>query len=346
MTKRVFTGFIIVLFFALTPAFLFSVEVDWVSGNVTYSHLKGEWKDLDIGMNLAAGDIIKTGMGSEVSLREVDFEIYIQENSTFTISEKYEDGDRKSSFMLFFGRMKFKLARSGKKEPEIQTQTISLTIRGTEFEVGSGYDGSTLVLMSEGSVTVKGDKSELVLMQGEGTEVPFGEEPTEKFEVITKVIDWDKWFNTSQESIKGNEIVFLNKILVRFQAIDAKIKDFERIRAVSLKEKEVLLKKRDESKEKGNMDEASGYSKKAGEVSKKAFHSIVNIRFLALSSIGLFDMAENIYKGVEKPSGEQKDIFEKIDVIYKDIEDKYIRAGDRERIEQKAKKKKGCLKPY
>lgn len=346
MTKRVFTGFIIVLFLGLAPAFLFSVEVDWVSGNVTYSHLKGEWKDLDTGMNLSAGDIIKTGMGSEVSLREVDFEIYIQENSTFTISEKYEDGDRKSSFMLFFGRMKFKLARSGSKEPEIRTQTVSLTIRGTEFEVGAGYDGSTLVLMDEGSVAVKGDKSELVLIKGEGTEVPFGEEPTEKFEVITKVINWDKWFSTSQESIKGNETVFLKKILARFQEIDAGIKDYERIRAESLKEKEVFLKKRDEFKEKDNMDEASAYSKKAGEVSKKAFHSIVNIRFLALSSIGLFDMAENIYKGVETPSGEQKDIFEKIYVIYKDIEDKYIREGDRERVEQKAQKKRGCLKPY
>ena len=287
MKKKIFTGFIIVLFLSLTPAFLFSVEVDWVSGNVTYSHLKGEWKDLEIGMNLAAGDIIKTGMGSEVSLREDDFEIHIQENSTFTISEKYEDGDKKSSFMLFFGRMKFKLVRPGSKEPEIRTQTVSLTIRGTEFEVGSGYDGSTLVLMNEGSVVVKGNKSELVLIKGEGTEVPFGEEPTEKFEVMTKLIDWDKWFNTSQESIKGNETVFLEKILVRFQEIDAGIKDFERIRAEFLKKKEILIKKRDKFKEKGNMDEASGYSKKAGEASKKAFHSVINIRFLALSSIVL-----------------------------------------------------------
>ena len=346
MKKRIFAGFIIVLLFGLTPVFLYSIEADWVSGNVTYSHLKGEWKDLDIGTNLVTGDIIKTGMGSEVSLREDDIEIYIQENSTFTVSEKYEDGDKKSSFMLFFGRMKFKLARSGQKEPEIQTQTVSLTIRGTEFEVGSGYDGSTLVLMDEGSVAVKVDKSELVLMKGEGTEVPFGEEPTEKFEVMTKIIDWDKWFNTSQESIKGNEAVFLEKILTRFQKIDAKIKDYERIRAESLKEKDGFLEKRDEYKEKDDMDKASEYSKKAGEVSKKAFHSIVNIRFLALSSIGLFDMAESIHKGVDTPSGEQEDIFEKIDVIYKDIEDKYIREGDRERIEQKAQKKKGCLKPY
>ena len=346
MTKRAFTEFIIVLFIGLTPAILFSIEADWVSGDVTYSHLKDEWKNLDTGTNLVTGDIIKTGMGGEVSLRDGDMEIYIQENSTFTVSEKYEEGERKSSFMLFFGRMKFKLGGSRKDEPDIQTQTVSLTIRGTEFEVGSGYDGSTLVLMSEGSVAVKGDRSELVLMKGEGTEVPFGEEPTEKFEVMTKIIDWDKWFNTSQESLKGNETVFLNKILVRFQEIDAKIKEFESIHAESLNEKEAFLQKRDEYKEKGDMDKAAEYSKKGGEASKKAYHSMVNIRFLALSSIGLFDMAENIYKGVVAPTAEQQNVFQEIDVIYKDIEDKYIREGDRERIEQKAQKKRGCLKPY
>lgn len=346
MIKRGFAGCIIIFLLALVPTGLFCIEVDWVSGNVTYSHLKGEWQDLDVGMNLVSGDIIKTGLDSEATLRDEEIEMHILENTTFTISERYENEEKKSSFMLFLGRMKFKLAGRSKKEPEILTQTVSLTIRGTDFEVGSGYDGSTIVLITDGSVAVTGNTNELLLEKGEGTEVAFGEEPVEKFKVMTRVIEWDKWFDLSKEAIKGNELIFLGRIQERFKVIDAQIKSYERIRADSLKEKEEYLKKRDELVAEDKTDEAIEYSRKAGEKSKLAFHSIVNIRFLALSSIGLFDMAERIYSGIEKPVKEQTDAFESIKQTYKEIEKKYIWEGDRERLEQRAEKKKGCLRRY
>ena len=115
MIKR---ALLIFALFSLIPVSLLSVEVDWVSGNVTYSHLRGEWRDVNVGMRIATGDIIKTGMNSETTLLDGDSEIYILENSTFTVSEKYENEVRKSSFMLFLGRMKYKISRPGKDEPE------------------------------------------------------------------------------------------------------------------------------------------------------------------------------------------------------------------------------------
>jgi hypothetical protein len=343
MIKRVLFMCVVGL---IIPISLSAVEVDWVSGNVTHSHLRGEWEEVTVGMELFTGDIIKTGISSEATLLDGDSEIFILENSTFTISEKYENDEKKSSFLLFLGRMKFKLARPGEAEPEIQTQTVNLTIRGTEFEIGSGYDGSTLVVLSEGVVSVRGNEKELLLAKGEGTEVPFGEEPTEKFDVMTKVISWDEWMSLSKESIKGNELVLLKKVLTKFEEIDSQIKEFEKYREDALKKKDEYIMRRDELAEQGKKEEATEYSKEAGLWGKRSIHSLVNIRFLALSAIGLYDMAEMIYNEVETPEKELEDTFEAITQIYRDIESKYIMAGDRERLEEKAKKKRGCRKQF
>jgi len=341
---KVYFMMLMVIFFL--PVVGFALEVDWISGNVSYSHLKGEWKELEIGMRLIPGDIVKTGPVSEATLLENGVELYILENSTFSVAEKYVEEEKKSSFMLFLGRMRFKLGQARKGEPEISTQSVTLAIRGTEFEVGTGYDGSTLVLIQEGSVAVSGKKKELLLAQGEGTEVAFGEEPEEKFEVMTRVIDWDQWFVYSKEAVKGNELKLLDRVFIRFTEIQEKIKEYEQIREKSLEEKESFLEERDRLLKEGKEDEASEFSRKAGTKSKIAFHSIVNIRFLALSSIGLYDMAQRIYQGVEEPSPELSDLYENITEIFEAIEKAYIREGDREMLEKKAERKKGCIKIF
>src|SRR3989304_3952701 len=90
-----FTG----LFIALIPLCLFPVEVDFVKGNVTFSHLTSGWKAVKVGMELVPGDMIKTGPTSEASLLDEGMEIRVLENSTFTVSEKFENEIRKQSFM-------------------------------------------------------------------------------------------------------------------------------------------------------------------------------------------------------------------------------------------------------
>ncbi len=346
MTKKLIFIIFFILALSAIPVLSYSVVVDWVSGDVTYSHLKSAWEKLDSGMTLVSGDIVKTGTESEVTLIDEGSEMQIMSNTRFTVSEKYVQEQKKPSFMLFIGRMKFKLGKRSKNEPDIQTQTVNLTIRGTEFELASGYDGSTIVLLNEGSVAVQGQKSELVLQTGEGTEVAFGEEPTEKFKVMTRVIDWDTWLAESQEAVKGNEIPLLGKILDRFRGIEADIKKNEVMRADAQKKKDEFITERDRLADEGKKDEADQYSKKAGEQSRLAFHTFVNIRFLALSSIGLFDMAERVYTGIEKPPKEATDLFEEIKAIYKNFEAKYLYEGDRERLEKKAEKKKGCSKLF
>jgi hypothetical protein len=319
-----------------------AATVDWVSGDVTYSHLKGEWRDLKLGRNLVSGDMVQTGWGGEAVLLENGGRIHIMENSRFTVSEKYEQEEKRSAFMLFLGRLRFKLGKGGGNEPEIQTQTVNLTIRGTDFEVGSGYDGSTLVLLEEGSVAVQGRTSELVLEGGEGTEVPFGEEPVEKFRLITRVIDWGQWFTRTQEAVEGNEELLLARILDRFTDIQTQINDHERLRAEALAEKEQLIQERDRLLARGEDEEASRVSREAGGRSKLAFHARVNVRFLALSSIGLYDMAQRIYAGIPRPTAEVEETYARITRVYTWIEERYILEGDRERLEKQAERKRGC----
>jgi hypothetical protein len=333
---------------SILPQMIFSIEVDYVKGDVSFNRLQGGWKAVKPGQELGPGDVIRTGAASEVSLIDEGMVINVMEKSTFTVAEKYTNDEKKESFMLFLGRVKFKLARSGKGEPEVSTQTVNLAVRGTDFEVGSGYDGSTIVLLSEGAVAVagaalgpsRGAASELLLEEGEGTEIPFGGEPTTKFKVMTRVIDWDGWFTFSKEAIKGNETDLLARILVRFEGIRDEIKGYEETKSSSLREKDEQIRRRDEMQKQGKKEEAAEFSRLAAQKSKIAFHSTVNIRFLALSSIGLFDLAAGIYSSVAKPPRDLADIFETIKSIFRDIESNYLLKGDRERLEKKAKKKK------
>ena len=341
--KSLRTAAVILSLMCLTPFLASAVQVDYVSGDVRYRHFKQEWQEVEIGANLLTGDTIETGSSSEAILLDEGSEIYISENSSFTVSERYENEKRRSTFMLFLGRMKFKLGASAALEPDIQTQTVNLTIRGTEFEVGSGYDGSTIVLIEEGSVAVQGETSELLLTEGEGAEVAFGEEPTEKFEVMTRVIDWADWLDSSQDAVQGNETALLTRVHTRIEEIFEEIATFEQIREVAMDNRDRYLTQRDELLQKGKSEDAVDASRRAGQESKAAFHSLVNIRFLALSSIGLYDMAERIYTGIEEPTDEQERLFRGIGARYNDIESRYVLEGDRERLEEQAERKKGCL---
>lgn len=338
--RKALLGIAVLVFFI--PLSMSAVTVDWVSGQVTYRHLQSAWRDLEVGTDLMPGDMVQTGLGGEATLLENGGKIFIQENSRFTVSEKYEREEKRSAFMLFLGRLRFKLGKGGGREPEIQTQTVNLTIRGTEFEVGSGYDGSTIVLLREGSVAVRGKKQELVLEEGEGTEVPFGEEPAEKFQLITRVIDWGQWFTQTQDAVKGNEELLLGRVLDRFTEIQDRIEEYERLREEALAEKEQLIQERDRLLARGENEEASRVSREAGGKSKLAFHSRVNVRFLALSSIGLYDMAQRIYSGIPDPSEGVEEMYREIRGVYTWIEERYILEGDRERLEKQAEKKRGC----
>jgi hypothetical protein len=326
----------------LMPVYAGAVTVDWVSGDVTYSRQQGAYQALDVGASLSAGDRVKTGFNSDATLLDNGSEIHILENSEFTVSERYVGEKRKPAFLLFLGRMRFKLGKSGEEEPDIHTQTVNLTIRGTEFEVGSGYDGSTIVLMNEGTVEVKGADQSLVLTQGEGTEVAFGEEPTTKFRVMERVIDWTQWIDESRDAVKGNETALLSRIRTRMQGIRSEILDLEGIRENAQGLKDQYLAERDSLLDQGNQKAAVEASQKAGTQSRLAFHSLVNIRFLALSSIGLKDMAERIYTGVAEPTAEMGDLFGEINLIYDSISAKYIVEGDRERLEKTVEKRTGC----
>jgi hypothetical protein len=341
----VFLCFACLLFF-LVPVSLFPVSVDWVSGDVAFSHLKGEWKKLDVGAQLASGDIVKTGPYSETTLSDDGAEIHILENSTFTVSERYEDGRQKSSMMLFLGRMRFKLARAREKEPEIRTQTVNLSIRGTDFEIGSGYDGSTLVLLSSGVLAVRGKSQEIVLEGGEGTQVAFGEEPAEKFELITRVIEWETWLADTREAVKGNELELLSRILGRMREMDDQIGEYETLREQARELQQQFVQMRNSARDRNDVEAAAEFSRKAGEEGKAAYHLLMNIRFLALSSIGLQDLAAQTIGSVPEPDQQMRDTFEEINSIYGGIESKYIYEGDRETLEERASRKKGCLKLF
>jgi hypothetical protein len=142
--------------------------------------------------------------------------------------------------------------------------------------------------------------------------------------------------------VRGNEAQLLTRIRDRFRGIRDEIARLEQVRAEALSRRERFLAERDRLQEEGQQEEAVAASREAGKASRLAFHSLVNIRFLVLSSIGLRDTAKRIYEGVEEPSRDLTVLFGEINLIYEGISAKYIVKGDRERLEKTVEKRSGC----
>jgi hypothetical protein len=75
----------------------------------------------------------------------------------------------------------------------VRTNGAIAGVRGTEFTVFSGADGSTLIAVDSGQVTVESEGKSVDLAASEGTEVPLGKPPGDKFVIHSDQIDYSKW---------------------------------------------------------------------------------------------------------------------------------------------------------
>jgi hypothetical protein len=91
------------------------------------------------------------------------------------------------------GSIKFRYNKLTGQEPMVRTNSMVAGVRGTEFSVFSGADGSTLIAVDSGQVTVESEGKSMDLAASEGTEVPLGKPPGDKFVIHSDQVDYSKW---------------------------------------------------------------------------------------------------------------------------------------------------------
>lgn len=188
------------------PAFSLMGEVVYIDGTVDIKSASGNLDYADIGMTVETGDSIITGYDGYAELEMEDGStVKVNEDSIFKLDSVQQDNKRRNSFQLVLGSASYKFTKSMKEsEPQITTPSTVCGLRGTEFSVFAGIDGSALYIVDEGSVAVSSKGSEVELGAEQGVRVNPGETPGEPFEIKRGKVDYSAFKLEAEESFLSN----------------------------------------------------------------------------------------------------------------------------------------------
>lgn len=180
----------------LWPLLSFAEQADivYAEGIVDLKYSDGELVEAFIGDYMETGDTIITGEDSLAELeKQSGATIKVAPETIFMLQEVERNGEKRNVMSTTLGAVRFKFDRLTGKEPIIATPTIVAGVRGTEFQVFAGADGSTLVIVDTGKVAVESQGETVELLPEEGVEVESGQAPGEKFKVFRGELDFSAW---------------------------------------------------------------------------------------------------------------------------------------------------------
>jgi len=198
-----------------SAAFAVPSDVVYTEGDATVRYKSGQVDDAYIGDVLNTGDSVRTGFDGFVELDQAGLSLKVNPETVFTLQEKEQAGETTGVLSVVLGSIKFRYGRITGKEPLIQTGSAVAGVRGTEFSVFAGADGSSLIVVDSGVVTVEAAGRSVELTQEEGVEVRLGEPPGEKFAVKRDQIDYRSWNQDKLDVMLEDPLAALERIADR-----------------------------------------------------------------------------------------------------------------------------------
>lgn len=143
------------------------------SGDVwTLAPGKGEVK-ATTGASLVPGTRVRTGDNGSAEIALDDGStLRVKPRSSLMLSKVKRHAKKKTSVLLFFGRLWSKVTKSisGDRKYEVNTANAVCGVRGTEFTTIVADDGSVRVRVKGGTVDVQGDDTTTGVTAGQETE--------------------------------------------------------------------------------------------------------------------------------------------------------------------------------
>ncbi len=279
--------YVLILFASLVVGlYAQSADITYIDGWVDVK-LKGALVEAQEGDVLHSGDSVITGDDSFAELEQQNVStITVQPNSIFMIQEKDGAGGRETVLSTTVGEVSFKFGKLLGKEPAIATPSMVAGIRGTEFTVYAGEDGSSLVAVTSGLVTVSAKGKSVDLHQDEGVEVAPGKAPGEKFKLKGRELDFSSWNKKRYDSLMADPVKGLRQL---GKQLDGFIADIQELSSVlkELKSKQEKLKVEMKSiqEKKGDAAASDFYNANLYPLEKKLGPLYINIRYYTLSAL-------------------------------------------------------------
>jgi hypothetical protein len=224
----------------------------------------------------------------------------------------------------------------------IQTPSCAAGVRGTEFSVYAGADGSALIVVDSGLVEVESEGKAVQLTSEEGVEVQPGEPPGEKFVVQRDQIDYKTWNDDKLSAMLADPVLAMERIQDRMEFYIAmeriqdrmefyiqKVQEYDALYFEYLEKLEEERRLNTERAQKEGEDVALQYENEViFPMSVETFNLGLNVRYFSLAALSLrryvagrtylllkakyiTDYQNTIFSEYKKVLGELLDRFEK-----------------------------------
>ena len=279
---------IIILFAVIVTVTGFAQDADlvFVDGWVDIKSA-GETFEAFSGDTLRAGDSVITQSDSYAELEQKNLStIIVKPNSIFTIREIETSSGRETVLSTTVGAVSFKFGKLFGKEPILATPSMVAGIRGTELTVYAGEDGSTLIAVDSGMVSVESQGVTVDLVKDEGVEVLPGEVPGEKFSLIGRNLDFSIWNEEKYQAMVADPIFALERLGKQMDGFIGSIDHLELSQKINAEKQVELRLEWVKVKETGDQAKAqSFYDEKIKPLIAIEAPMYLNIRYHTLSAL-------------------------------------------------------------
>jgi hypothetical protein len=285
--KRAVAGAAFILIGALAlPAV--PADVTYSEGDASIKLKTGDLREAQIGDTLDTGDTLRTGKDGLAELDQKGVTIKISRNTVFTLMEREQAGQTSSVLSVALGSIKFRYDKLTGKEPLVRTNGVIAGVRGTEFTVFSGADGSTLIAVDSGEVTVDSEGKSVVLAASEGVEVPLGQPPGDKFSSQQELMDYSKWNEEKLSAMLSDPLAAMTSIETILAEYIKNVSEYNttytshRARLDEERQKRIQI-----FNEKG-ADEAGKYQQQViTPLALQTGHLLLNVRYYSLAALSM-----------------------------------------------------------
>jgi len=278
-----------IIFFLITAAvFAAPAEVVYAEGEASIKDTAGEEFEVYIGDEVKTGDSVTTGYDGFVEMDQNGVILKINSDTVFTLMEREEGKEKTDVFSIALGSIKFRYDKLTGREPKIQTVSCVAGVRGTEFTVFSGVDGSALIVVDKGRVEVEAEGETVELNPEEGVEVQPGAPPGEKFKKQRDQVDYKKWNEDKIDNMLQNPVDSIINLQKRMDYYIENVAEYyglfseyrEKLVAERAKANEIAEKK---SKKEGR----KYYSEVVNPIAGKTGSLALNVRYFSLAALSM-----------------------------------------------------------
>ena len=284
---------ILLILFILSSFYAFSneaVTVTYIDGWVDIKDGSGDVYEAMTGDEVTVGNSVITDDDSYAELQEKGSRstYNIKPNTVFTVREMEVQGVKQNVLACTLGEVAFKFKRAGSLEPLIATNSTVAGVRGTEFQVYAGVDGSSLIAVRSGLVEVESEGKTVSLEKNEAVEVKPGEAPGDKFSLKGKPLNFTSWNGDKKREFLKNPAESLKAVEKRIDFYNSKV---EELYPIYLEWKQQVKEERAEfAKVKEEKGDEAAQSFRNNVLMKSVKNTVslgLNVRYYALSALSM-----------------------------------------------------------